>query len=279
MATVFQIHPSIGIARVGASTETFLGPEIPGVTPVGADGKYRDSGQKLRRQAARFWVFAHDSTNPAAPPKPVVIGQDDVKDIEWTVHLVNKKASWFTFSGTTGEGPGGYPAGHLLRNSDITDPAERQKKLVIDPGPRTVNGATLTAEFSKGTGGGFHETWPGTLLPHSITTLGGLKRDTQGRVEVAGGLGIAGTSGVLPNSGALDFVNNNGWFDDASDGPVTARLVMKNGQKIDVQVPAWVIVGPFDFAPAVENIVSMYDGVTMMRSGRKSLMSCNCLSV
>src|SRR5262249_31381351 len=156
------------------------------------------------------------------------------------------KASWFQFQGTTGEGPGGYPPNHPLRNPNITDPVERQNKLVIDPGPRTVNNAKPAAEFSKGTGGGFPETWPVPLQPQSITTLGGLKRDGQGRVEVAGGFGISGTTGTLPNSGSLDFVNNNDWFDDVSDGPVTARVSLNSGQVIDVQAPAWVIVAPFD---------------------------------
>jgi hypothetical protein len=64
--------------------------------------------------------------------------------------------------------------------------------------------------------------------------------------------------GPVPSSGRLDFANNDGWFDDTSDGPVTATLVFKDGTRIAAS-PAWVIVGPPDFAPGITNIVTMYD--------------------
>jgi L-Lysine epsilon oxidase N-terminal len=54
-----EIHPAIGIARVGSSHADsdegfFIGPE-PGSSPPPS---YRDSAGNLKRQAARFRIFA-----------------------------------------------------------------------------------------------------------------------------------------------------------------------------------------------------------------------------
>ncbi len=269
MAKRYKIHPAIGYARVGTSTQTFLGPEVPGTYAKPDDGKYRDADGRLKRQAARFWVFEYDDANPAAEPVPVFAGTAAAGNggvpaarIEWTVHLANKKAVWFNFAGVVGEGPAGYPPGHPLRNPSITDPAERRKKLVIDPRPRTVvaDGTAATAEVSKGTSGDpAAETWPPPFTGGKrIESLGTLKTDDRGRLTVAGGFGTSGTPGPLPPDGHLNYDNNDDWFDDVSDGPVTARIVFADGSTADA-TPAWVIVGPPDYAPPIENIVTTYD--------------------
>ena len=101
----YKIHPSIGIARVGSSNEFFIGPEVPDAPAAPPDGSYRDVGEKLlRRQAARFWIFAYDEANPDNAPRAIVAGKDGIARIEWTVHLANKKAVWYEFDGLTGEG-------------------------------------------------------------------------------------------------------------------------------------------------------------------------------
>ena len=56
--TEYEIHPAIGIARLGSSSLTssdgvFLGPEPGGLRPT----RYRDPEGNLKRQAARFRVF------------------------------------------------------------------------------------------------------------------------------------------------------------------------------------------------------------------------------
>ena len=65
MATVYKIHPAIGIARVGNHPSAFfIGPETPGSrgVEIGANGnetaitRYKDGG-RIKRQAARFRVF------------------------------------------------------------------------------------------------------------------------------------------------------------------------------------------------------------------------------
>src|SRR4051812_44018601 len=55
-AITYEVHPAIGIARVGNSKQPdgyFPGPE-PGEGPPAS---YRDAAGKLKRQAARFRMF------------------------------------------------------------------------------------------------------------------------------------------------------------------------------------------------------------------------------
>lgn len=262
MAKTFKIHPAIGFARVGTSPEVYLEPEIPGTFARPDDKKYRDSSGRLKRQAARFWIFEYDSANPTAAPKEVSVGGAGPVRIEWTVHLANKKAVWFAFEGITGEGPGGYPAGHPLRNPTITDTVTRKKQLIIDPFARTLNadGTMKMHEIAKGTSlTPANETWPPTFTGgKKIESLGTLYADAQGRLTVAGGYGVSGTTGTIPASGDLDYANNDGWFDDVSDGSVTAKLVFSDGTTAEA-APAWVIVGPPDYAPPIENLVTVHD--------------------
>src|SRR3954468_9583692 len=123
MAIKYKIHPAIGAARVGNSAEFYLAPETPGGLPLDSKtGKpiytgpgaptqkiYHDASGALKKQAARFKVFAYDSANPADPGARVEIGKTKVKGrtvtaVEWTVYLANKKASWFEFKQLTGSG-------------------------------------------------------------------------------------------------------------------------------------------------------------------------------
>src|SRR5437660_1228788 len=128
MPTTFKIHPAIGFARLGNSPESFPGPTIPGATS--RPEKYRDSGKRLKCQAAAFWVYAYDEANPSAPPAKVEVGPGNaVTAIEWTVHLANKKAAWFNFNGLVGSGDilnpplFGYPVDSLRNTSPpLTDP-------------------------------------------------------------------------------------------------------------------------------------------------------------
>ena len=58
MTVTYEIHPAIGIARVGSSRIEseegyFIGPEPDGSPPA----CYRDPAGDLRRQAARFRLF------------------------------------------------------------------------------------------------------------------------------------------------------------------------------------------------------------------------------
>src|SRR5262245_55838034 len=225
-----KIHPAIGIARVGNSPDGFfIGPEIPGICDVPAGG-YKDVGEpdkgippRVKRQAARFRIFGYDRDGKAV--KELTARE---ATITWTVHLANKKAEWFEFDGPDGEHA--KPTARR-RNAKIAD----RQQLIIDPGSRTITGATQSALFSGGQ-------FVGLPVP-----LGEIRTEKSGRLIVLGGFGKSGASDKA--SAITDYANNDGWFDDTSDGPVTAQVTLKSGSELTA-TPSWVIVGPPDFSPA-----------------------------
>jgi L-lysine epsilon oxidase C-terminal domain/L-Lysine epsilon oxidase N-terminal len=86
-----------------------------------------------------------------------------------------------------------------------------------------------------------------------------MRTDDQGRVVVLGGYGCSGTS--EPHPVIVDYANNDAWWDDTADGPVTARVVMTDGTAVEVEASAWVVVAPPKFAPELVNLVTLYDTV------------------
>jgi L-Lysine epsilon oxidase N-terminal/L-lysine epsilon oxidase C-terminal domain len=304
MPSTFKIHPSIGIARLGDSpTQFYLSPDEPGVLPIecdpagkpviGPDGlekrveKFKDAQNRVKRQAARFRVYLYDEANPAGrelkigdqieilnqPSGQRIIGL--VTDVLWTVYLANKKASWYEFDATDGEH--GYAPDHPLRNADIADPALRQH-LIIDPGPQTVGlGPKVAheAEFARGKNLSAPQCFPPPLQPCSIDTLGEVKvykQDDSSRLIVLGGFGNSGSAKQgLGQPSIQTYANNDGWFDDSSDGPVTAQIAYKP-LSVDGKPPlnpaestvivgdsAWVIVGYPRYAPQIVDIITMDD--------------------
>ncbi|MGW4060017.1 LodA/GoxA family CTQ-dependent oxidase [Amycolatopsis sp. NPDC004747] len=86
--------------------------------------------------------------------------------------------------------------------------------------------------------------------------LGEIRTDADGHLVVAGGRGRAGS----PSGRALqDAGNSDEWYDDVSDGPVSATVRIR-GKEIGVE-PARVIVAPPKFAPPVGNVVRLWDVV------------------
>ena len=272
----FEIHPSVGIARVGNSPEQFyLAPETTGGLPLecGPDGtpvlskgkatpisKFKDAQGRVRRQAARFRVFVFDEKKPGDPGREAVLGKDFAK-IEWTVHVANKKAAWYTFAELEGDLMLGKDNSYTkrkvpFRNEDVPqkDPAKR-RTLIIDPGPRTLSGPRGRAEFSKNT---IPPNYPfGTFPPPAeqgfqIETLGEMLTDRQGHLCVLGGFGYAGG-----NEAITSFAGADTWHDDISDGPVTCQITLAKGER--VALDAWVIVGSPKFAPELVNIVTLDD--------------------
>jgi len=222
---------------VGNSPDQFiLGPEVPG-RPVDAGGRFKDRQGRIKRQAARFRVYGYDTDG--AVVRELTAAE---ADITWTVHLANKKASWAEFRGAAAEAQadaGGTPL--PLRNAGVTD----RSSLVIDPGARSISGAGQRGpRFDTGR---FQE------VP---VELGELRTDEAGRLLVLGG---AGRSESIDGRPVTDYANNNNWFDDTSDGPVTATVVLNTGQPVPVEATSWVVVAPPDYAPAVDNIVTLYD--------------------
>src|SRR3954452_2140750 len=98
MPTTYEIHPSIGIARLGPSTDFFMGPEPDGTFPppvtqdaAGAFHSIRDSNGHLLSQAARYSVFEVDRVGAQLVSAREV--QSAEADISWQVHVVNQKGA------------------------------------------------------------------------------------------------------------------------------------------------------------------------------------------
>jgi hypothetical protein len=283
MATIYKIHPAIGVARIGTSSQFYIAPDTGGGLPTDpVTGQpvtsFRDSTGDLLRQAQRFRVFSYDDTNPNDPGTEVTAGSGGVAAIEWTVYLANKKACWYQFEQLTGsgmEGDKGYlgngqgtgPGMNPLRNMGITDPAARQA-LIIDPGPRTIggNGNPTSADFNVS--GAFSD--PAQTQPYPITTLGSIQLDANGNLLVLAGNGSSGTTNLKPADPNLPpvyeyaltaYANNDGWFDDVSDGPVSATIVLTTGASVPVDVPAWCLGVPPKYAPQIMNQVTLFDTI------------------
>ena len=175
-------------------------------------------------------------------------------EIKWNVTLANRKAAWHEFHGVaagldTDSGKKPTP----LRNLKVTD----RSQLEITPQPRTISGILQSGpryQFNDGM-------YRGINVP-----LGELQTDAFGRLIVLGGFGKSGhVDDAKPIS---HYANNDGWFDDTSDGLVTAEVSLA-GNKIPV-VAAWVIVAPPDFSPFTDNIVTLFDVMVETSLGKKS---------
>lgn len=258
MATKYAIHPAIGIARVGNSRELYLGPERAGALPSNLDGSpftpndFRDSNGALVRQAVRYRIWRTSDADPVGAP--VELGDDDIQAIEWRVHIANKKASWYTFATNEGE-YGGYQSDHPLRNATIT--GEARKQLIIDPGPRKLSAPGEHVSFDRDTiPSGYPGHFPSGLEPYTIDSLGDAQMADDGSLIVAGGFGRSGTTVHPPV--ITQYANNDGWFDDTSDGQVHATLILKSGERVEVE-GAWFLCGPPAYAPEILNLVTLYD--------------------
>ncbi|HEX8217946.1 MAG TPA: LodA/GoxA family CTQ-dependent oxidase [Chloroflexia bacterium] len=232
------IHPAIGIARVGNSeTEYFIGPEVPDPQPE-PPGFYKDKAGALKRQAALFRVYGYNAAGEVVSELTA-----DNAEIGWTVHVANSKGAWYEFQIAL-DLPAPEVASALpsqLRNQSVTD----RTQLVIDPGPRSIQGANETGDQYAFNNGQF--------LGDTVY-LGELRTDEQGRLIFLGGKGTSAS----PSGGSITtFANNDGWYDDVSDGPVTATVTI-DGQEVPVD-PAWVIVAPPNYGTNVIGLRTMYD--------------------
>jgi L-lysine epsilon oxidase-like protein len=230
------IYPGIGVARLGNSAEEFfIGPEVTEPPPE-EPGFYRDGAGALKRQAARFRVYGLNAEGQ-------VVRELTANDahIEWSVHLANKKSAWYQFQLALDipEAPSAPPS--LLRNAAVAD----RSQLVIDPGPRKIKG--------KDQHGKKYVFDNGKFMGKAVY-LGELRTDEAGRLIVLGG---RGKSASYDGSIAITFANNEGWHDDISDGPVEAKVKFA-GKELEV-TPAWVIVGPPNYAPMQKSVRTMWD--------------------
>jgi L-Lysine epsilon oxidase N-terminal/L-lysine epsilon oxidase C-terminal domain len=231
------IHPAIGIGRIGnSSSGYYLGPELPGTVPL-ASGGFKDASGAIKRQAARFRIYGLDRHH-----RVVREITDDQAEITWHAHLTNAKAAWYDFH-TALDIPEAQPT--LRRNAGYTGAA--RSALVINPGTRVISGrCSGPVAFDGGTFFGID------------APLGELRTDEAGRLLVLGGTGQS----FSPFGARLTtFANNDGWCDDASDGPVTATVRL--GKRLLSVAPAWVVIGPPNYGPGlVTGYRTLYDVMT-----------------
>ena len=223
----YKIHPSVGIARLGNSPdEYFIGPECPGINDP-PKGGYKDKKGRIKRQAARFRIFGYDGEGNVV--KEITPAEADIK---WSVHLANKKASWKNFEG-------------LNPNASLRNAFEQKRSnLIIDPGERMLHSLNSKAVFDTG------------MFYEKIVPLGEIRIDDQGHLLVLGGFG---NSAPRKNEPLTTYANNEGWHDDVSDGPIRASVKLKNSSHFIEAMPSWVICAPPDFAPALGNVIRLYD--------------------
>jgi L-Lysine epsilon oxidase N-terminal/L-lysine epsilon oxidase C-terminal domain len=244
MPVTYRIHPAIGIARVGDSPDDFfIGPEAPRVPPTldkpdgssSQPGKYKDQQHRIKRQGARFRIYEYTEDAAGVVTKVREITSTEAQ-IEWEVCLANRKAAAPKL-----DGPG-------RRNANVPE-----SDLIIDPGPQRLSGVKQAMKKLQG-----------KFMKSIDVQLGDLLTDSAGRLIVLGG---HGKSQSPSNRKVVHFADNDGWCDDVSDGPVRATIRLTgSAAPIDVD-SAWVIVAPPDFAPAIENVVTLYDVVYNVMAG------------
>jgi L-lysine 6-oxidase len=273
-AFTYKIEPSIGLARVGDSEIFYLAPETIGGRPIDCDDRgntggapvpverYKDILGRVKRQGARFRVMRYAEGAGVNDGTEVKLGDAGVVRIEWTVHVANKKAAWYSFDELLGNlyYKGAYDPtnnykdkGVEHRNAGVT--GEARKQLIIDPGPRTLGGPNAKVEFSRttippGYPGSFPNSDPSQGYP--IDTLGNAVTDEAGRLVVIGAYGHAGGDEPISSYGGADT-----WYDDIADGAVTVKLTLDTGEVLVRD--AWVIIGSPKFAPELVNITTLDD--------------------
>lgn len=241
--TIFRIHPTINFARVGDSDEYYIAPETaageiaveetglfgglpihPGTedTPITAD-QLRDGQGRVKRQAARFRLFAYDRPQTRYPDgggREVTIGATvatsdgpkTIRDIIWMVHLANKKANNYMIADNGQElGILAYENGHTppVRNAGFDDgnlgATDRRRKLVIDAGPRALPASTagrVTLPFDDKTTPTTFAAVPNPIVsvpdyPVNFPCMHFKLLEPQGRIDTLGEMTIEEHSGRL----------------------------------------------------------------------------------
>ncbi len=123
----------------------------------------------------------------------------------------------------------------------------------------------------------------------NLGSMGGMETDDQGRLLVIGSPGYAAGWDVGENNpgGTVDQppswtespetpfappglgdpfplwsdIDNDGWLDDAGDGPVTAVLHFTDQSVQVIESTAWCVCADPSYAPQVRNVVSIWDEV------------------
>ncbi|WP_053110180.1 LodA/GoxA family CTQ-dependent oxidase [Providencia stuartii] len=242
-----KIHPGIGIGRVGNSkNEYYVGPEYAG-QPSPPFGSTRDASGAIKRQAAKFRVYGYNKNGVAIAELTT-----ENADITWHVELANTKASWYDFDNAMDQ-PASI-AKAVARRNPLIKGIER-RELEIRPPVKTINGANRSGiQFDGG------------KFKNVPVNLGELLTDSVGRLLVLGGHGKSASPSGAPllvidaDGNEHNFNNSVDWYDDTSDGPVSAEVTIK-GRRVPT-TDAWVVIGPPDYAPGIVPFRSMTDMIT-----------------
>jgi hypothetical protein len=244
------IHPAIGVSRLGNSADDFfISPQVVPIPPAPV-GSYRDARRALKREAAQFRLYGYNVDGEVV--SELTAGS---ADIEWTVHVANTKASWYQWQMAM-DVPEAAAVQLPLRNASLAGSA--RSTLAIDPGPKTIAGAgTSGAQYE------LHGAFTGVGV-----YLGELRTDENGWLVFLPGRGVSASptgSPIFNNTDPNAFINADGWYDDACDGPVTAKVRIE-GREIPVE-PAWVLSAPPNYAPGVIGLRTLYDLVVDLYVG------------
>jgi hypothetical protein len=166
--------------------------------------------------------------------------------------------------------------------TSVLGDTNRLKTLVIDAGPQAI-GLGSSAEFTRGATNTYYNpstkkieavsypqqfpSYPAELdKDEKIDSLGSIETDKEGRLIVLGGFGKATgfdniTGKYDPDRILEEDVNNDGWFDDTADGPVTATLEFTDGTFAAAEGNSWVVTTDPSYAPQIRNVVSLWDDV------------------
>jgi hypothetical protein len=243
-----KIHPAIGVARIGNHpTEFYIGPEMPNGSikadqiggfkaPDATDG----NTLKIKRQGARFRVFAHFDDGQVKELN------SDTAEITWSVRIANTKARSLGFYGVDEkENP--------PRNDFVKGDADR-KSLGLEPKEVSISGNNKSTPFEKVK---FQvKDVDGKILPSGDILLGECKTDEKGRLIVLGGFG---NSGTVKNQPLEKYDDNDYWYDDIADGVVKASVKIKETGMVMSAADAWVICVPPKYVPDAQPLVTLYD--------------------
>lgn len=313
--TIFRVHPTVNFARFGTSDDYIIAPEtsaglpqkdtdVTGGLPIkkGTESKtisskdLRDKDGNLKKQAARFRIYAYDvkqkDTYPNGGGIEVVLGTKlpdgrTVTNMIWTTHLANKKAA--AYNVVNNKGIEAYAKGQVpqVRNPEVHGDIEssyRLNRLMIDPGPRAISAtpqghnsakfdsSTTPSYLSKDCGIKELPNYPTRFPADSndrlfepngpLDTLGEILTDNKGRLLVLSSSGNA--VGQYDEYGVpvqmTGDLNNVSWFDSAADGPVSVTLEFDQGPSQEA-FGAWVVCGDPSYAPQIRNVVSVWDDV------------------
>ncbi len=175
----------------------------------------------LKRQAARFPSYGYNEEG-----RVVSELTPDNANIQWSVHLANKKAQWYQFQAALD-----IPEAAANLSVPHRNPRSRIARHL-----RSIRGRGASLG-SRCPGGNEHTFDTGTFKGKVTVPLGEIRTDEAGRLLVLGGTGKSGSPSGAPVFNSADdksFNNADDWYDDTSDGPVTATVSI-NGLRVPVE--------------------------------------------